>query len=150
YTVQKTISWLTWLAKQMVQHSQTEFYIERMQVNWLSDSRSRFVCRMGSTLVSGLVGGLVGGLVVGLVGGLVVGLVVGLVGGLVVGLIVGLVFGLVDGLIVGLIVGLNYGGGAFIMHFVLRWFLWRAGSIPWNYPRFLDYAAGRILLHKAG
>ena len=27
---------------------------------------------------------------------------------------------------------------------------WRAGSIPWNYPRFLDYAAERILLRKVG
>jgi hypothetical protein len=36
------------------------------------------------------------------------------------------------------------------MHFVLRWFLWRAGSIPWNYARFLDYAASRILLRKIG
>jgi DNA polymerase III delta prime subunit len=138
YTMQKTISWLTWLAKQMAQHSQTEFYIEWMQVNWLPDSRSRFVCRMGSTLL----GGLLGGLLFGLVSGLAVGLFVGLA--------VGPLFGLVFGLFVGLLVELLVGGGAFIMHFVLRWFLWRAGSIPWNYPRFLDYAASRILLRKIG
>ena len=82
------------------------------------------------------------GLLVGLFGGLLVGLLVGLLGGLLGGLLFGL-FG-------GLLVGLDMGGDAFIMHFALRWFLWRAGSIPWNYPRFLDYAAGRILLRKVG
>jgi hypothetical protein len=63
---------------------------------------------------------------------------------------VGLSAVLVNELVFGLSVGLMYGGGAFIMHFVLRWFLWRTGSISWNYPRFLDYAASRILLRKVG
>jgi hypothetical protein len=32
----------------------------------------------------------------------------------------------------------------------LHWLLWRAGSIPWNYRRFLDSAAERLLLRKVG
>jgi hypothetical protein len=32
----------------------------------------------------------------------------------------------------------------------VRSLLWRNGSLPWNYPRFLDYAAERILLRKVG
>ena len=121
YTMQKTISWLTWLAKQMAQHGQTEFYIERMQRDWLPDNRSRLVNRVHE---------LFGGLLFGLPGRLL--------------------FGLLVGLLCGLLVGLLFGGFAFIMHFVLRWFLWRARSIPWNYSRFLDYAAGCILLRKVG
>jgi hypothetical protein len=31
--------WLTWLAKQMKQRNQTQFYIERLQLDWLSKSR---------------------------------------------------------------------------------------------------------------
>ncbi len=54
------------------------------------------------------------------------------------------------GLLAGLLVGLLYGGLASFRHYVLRFLLWRAGSIPWNYPRFLDFAAERILLGKVG
>jgi hypothetical protein len=49
-----------------------------------------------------------------------------------------------------LILALRTGGIACIQHFVLRWLLWREGAIPWNYPRFLDYAAEHILLQKVG
>ena len=98
-------------------------------------------------------------LVVGLVAGLVGGLVVGLVFGLVVGLISGLswrragrraVRGLVGGLAVGLGAGLNAGGQACLEHLVLRLFLVRNGSAPWDYAKFLDHAAERILLRKVG
>jgi eukaryotic-like serine/threonine-protein kinase len=36
YTSQQTIRWLTWLARQMMHHSQTEFYLERLQIDWFS------------------------------------------------------------------------------------------------------------------
>ena len=35
YPPQRTVHWLTWLAWQMVRHSQTVFYIERLQPDWL-------------------------------------------------------------------------------------------------------------------
>lgn len=50
----------------------------------------------------------------------------------------------------GLSIGLSNGGAASIQHVVLRMFLWRARYTPWNYSRFLDYAAERILLRKVG
>ncbi len=50
----------------------------------------------------------------------------------------------------GLIIGLAKGGFACIQHVILRLLLLRAGALPWNYPRFLDYAAERILLRKVG
>ena len=49
-----------------------------------------------------------------------------------------------------LIMALRAGGIACIQHFVLRWLLRREGVMPWNYPRFLDYAAEHILLQKVG
>jgi len=61
-----------------------------------------------------------------------------------------LFWGLVNGAIPALAVGLYFGGAAFVQHFVLRCLLWCAGCIPFNYARFLDYAAERILLRKVG
>ena len=40
YQEQQTIKWLSWLARQMKNHSQTTFYLERMQPDWLPDSHS--------------------------------------------------------------------------------------------------------------
>jgi hypothetical protein len=57
---------------------------------------------------------------------------------------------LVVGLALGLSFGLFNGGFACIKHVILRVLLWHAKSIPGNYPRFLDYAANRILLRKVG
>ena len=127
----KTLSWLTWLAQQMVQHSQSDFYLERLDVSWLPLKLS-LAYRRGTTALNGLVFGLLGGLLFGLFGGLVFGLVFGLVSGLLGGLnwtrinkiklvetitwswkdgglIFGLIFGLFSGLIMGLIMGLTKG-----------------------------------------
>jgi eukaryotic-like serine/threonine-protein kinase len=49
-----------------------------------------------------------------------------------------------------IISGLLRGGDACIKHVVLRLELRATKRIPWHYPRFLDYAAERILLHKVG
>jgi len=93
---------------------------------------------------------------VGLLFGPVVGLSIGLLIGWPVflispgGLLLVLLIVLPTGLIKGLTVGLSNGGIACIQHFVLRWLLWHTGYAPWNYSRFLDYAAERILLRKVG
>lgn len=51
----------------------------------------------------------------------------------------------------GLFFGLALGGGeACIKHGILRLILFTQGRIPWNYARFLDYAADRIFLQKVG
>lgn len=50
----------------------------------------------------------------------------------------------------GLCLGLPLGGDACLKHYVLRVWLIRNGSTPWNYVKFLDYAADRILLRKVG
>src|SRR5262249_12476801 len=84
---------------------------------------------------------------VGLVSGLIVGPLFGLTGFLS-SWFYALANGLSYGLIVGMAFGLRGGGLACIKHLVLRLLLWHSQCIPWNYPRFLDHAAERILLRK--
>ena len=55
YTQKQTLQWLSWLAQQMQKHNQTEFYIERMQPDWLPDSRTLYHYRnMVERLVFGI------------------------------------------------------------------------------------------------
>jgi hypothetical protein len=37
-----------------------------------------------------------------------------------------------------------------LKHFILRCLLYRNGSIPWNYARFLNYSTERMLLQRVG
>jgi hypothetical protein len=94
------------------------------------------------------------GLIIGLASGLLAGTIFGLLTWLAADPPRGPIFGITTGittlLAVGTLIGLRQGGIACIQHVLLRWHLWRAGSIPWNYPRFLDYATERILLRKVG
>jgi DNA polymerase III delta prime subunit len=135
YPRSRTLHWLDWLARQMANHDQTVFHIERLQPDWLPGEKRGaigLVYRLAVGLAVGLVAVLVNGLGVGLIGGLVYGLSVGLVAGLVVwsfaglvvvlvvvlglGLVVGLGLGLIGGLDLGLIGGLDLGliGGLFV------------------------------------
>jgi hypothetical protein len=52
--------------------------------------------------------------------------------------------------VLGLVGAFGFGGLACIQHLVLRVLLWRSKALPWDLPRFLDYAAERILLRKVG
>jgi DNA polymerase III delta prime subunit len=66
YPRPQTEHWLAWLARQMTQHSQTVFYLERLQPDWLPVGR-HWLSTQGARLLAGLVGGLLAGLVGGLV-----------------------------------------------------------------------------------
>ena len=110
YKQGQTLHWLSWLAREMADHGQTVFYLERLQLDWLPRRRQWFI-RVGYSLAIGQVGGFFG-LVIGLVSWLVEGLVgrkpslsvlvSWLVDGLVSGLVGGLVFGLISWLSEGL------------------------------------------------
>jgi energy-coupling factor transporter ATP-binding protein EcfA2 len=103
--------------------------------------------RRGTTIVFLFV------LLVGMAAGLLVGLLGTSIDSLVYGLLFGLIFGSVGGLIFGLFFGLvggRTGLAAFVQHFVLRFFLWRLGLLPWNLVAFLNEATERLLLHKVG
>jgi transcriptional regulator with XRE-family HTH domain/DNA polymerase III delta prime subunit len=84
YSTQETIDWLTWLAKQMRRQSLTEFYVERLQPDWLADHQIRERYRHTVIrLVNGIECFIVAGLFALLRGGEirgVVGVGVGLLG----------------------------------------------------------------------
>lgn len=119
YPLNQTTTWLSWLARQMQQHSQTIFYLEQLQPDWLPNAG-----RTSYSWSFGPLGGLVFGLLFGPLGGLLGWLAVGretkiepveiltfswkgLREGLVVGLLFGLLFGLIGGLLFGLVGGLT-------------------------------------------
>ncbi|MCT7984066.1 NACHT domain-containing protein [Laspinema sp. A4] len=62
-----------------------------------------------------------------------------------------LIGALTGGFVFGTPLGLIFGGiGVCIKHFTLRLIIYSAQYIPWNYARFLDYAAERIFLQRVG
>jgi transcriptional regulator with XRE-family HTH domain len=101
----------------------------------------------------------------GVVLGLIYGLIVGVLSGIILSIVrvvaythipirtlilVGLSDGIGFGLATAGVVWLRSGGIASLQHFFLRLRLWRAGFMPWQYARFLDYASECILLRKVG
>jgi DNA polymerase III delta prime subunit len=107
YPLQQTMHWLKWLASQMARHSQTEFYIERMQMNWLPE---RWFHKVLSSLVFGLIYGLFFGLIFGYSFMLVLSPPHGLLYGLLIGLFNILVFGVLNGLVFGVLAGFRNTG----------------------------------------
>jgi hypothetical protein len=67
YTEQQTLRWLQWLAKQLIHHNQSEFYLEELQPDWLTRV---WMFRLSSILLLCLLSGLIFGLFFGLLVGL--------------------------------------------------------------------------------
>lgn len=95
------------------------------------------------TLLSASLGGLMGGAI----DAVVITIVYSLMLGLRFGILYGLSYGFCGGFIAGFIFS---GGQACLKHFVLRLMLYRNRRIPWNYARFLNYAAEHIFLQRVG
>jgi hypothetical protein len=55
YPKDKVKHWLSWLAKRMVNESQTVFLIEKMQPSWLKNRSERMFYRIGNFLMGGLI-----------------------------------------------------------------------------------------------
>ena len=93
YSKEKTLHWLSWLANQLLQRSQTVFLIERIQPDWLPSISEKLYYNLGLSLLGGTLIGLVVGIhlgsVFGIQSGLVGGLFLGILGGLIAGLILG-------------------------------------------------------------
>ena len=87
--------------------------------------------------VGGIVGGLINGFACRLVG--VPGWSTLMLG-----------FTLVYSIMFGVRAWLAYGGIAVIEHYVLRYYLWRAGFFPWDQIQFLDTVSDLLLLRKIG
>jgi hypothetical protein len=98
YTRAQTAHALAWLGWQLRRHRQAEFYLERLQPDWLLAVHTR----RRSRISSGLVFGLLLGFLVGLGSGLVFGLLLGPGGGLRSGVLIGVFAGLGGGLLFGL------------------------------------------------
>jgi hypothetical protein len=60
------------------------------------------------------------------------------------------IYGVGDAVAVTYLFWLINGGFATVQHLMLRIRLWKIGSVPWRYPRFLEYAHERILLRRVG
>jgi WD40 repeat protein len=50
YPVERSLSWLTWLARTMAQHNQAVFFLEQMQPSWLSTRGQRWRYVLSSRL----------------------------------------------------------------------------------------------------
>ncbi|MEP0751089.1 protein kinase [Trichocoleus sp. Lan] len=131
YSKEQAIHWLSWLAKRLVEKSQTVFLIERIQPSWLPTNGQRRMYAVTLGLLIGLSAALGAGIISGHAAGLQIGLIVGLISGLCGFLGAGLIFGVISnqinpvetlkwssakakdnlksGLVVGLIAGLILG-----------------------------------------
>jgi eukaryotic-like serine/threonine-protein kinase len=94
YAPQQTLGWLAWLASNMVQRSQTIFFIEGLQPNWMHKSEYLRYYPIGVGLIVGLVVGLATGVSLGLSYGVFdprEGFVYGIAGGICAAFIFGIV-----------------------------------------------------------
>ena len=159
----------------MQDHGQTEFFEYQMNSNWLQSVVQVRILFIAYLLIAGLLSGLfigatvymllgnglldavqfVDALQTGVIGVLVGTLTVWLVGSLFLGQRLGLfgrpnkglgrwTWGLVE------IIGSELFGNFYLSRRILRLILWRNGTIPFNYVRFLDFAVEHILLRKVG
>jgi eukaryotic-like serine/threonine-protein kinase len=59
YPRERTLAWLSWIAKRLLRQNQTMFLIEELQPDWLSTNAQRWAYLAGISLVLGLSMGLV-------------------------------------------------------------------------------------------
>lgn len=71
---EKVIAWLSWLAGKMKEHSESGFFIENLQPNWLDGWRQRAAYQMIASLIFGLILALIVSPTFGLFVALVIGL----------------------------------------------------------------------------
>jgi NACHT domain-containing protein len=61
YPRERTLRWLTWLARSMRAHDQSVFYLDWIQPGWLPNAALRWLVTWGVTLLVGLVAGVLVG-----------------------------------------------------------------------------------------
>ncbi|NES21975.1 MAG: NACHT domain-containing protein [Symploca sp. SIO3E6] len=163
YSPAQTKYWLTWLAQRMIENSQTVFFIEDMHL-WLQGKDKRILYLLGGAVLTGLSFRLVPLLFLVLLPGIIFGLLTNKlpIGLLSYGLLYSLRTALIDSFIYGLMLGLtglitplispssSVIVGQLLLQNPYRLMLYRNGYIPWNYARFLDYGAERLLLQNVG
>ncbi|RLI48451.1 MAG: hypothetical protein DRP09_21450 [Candidatus Thorarchaeota archaeon] len=116
YTPEQTINWLSWIANKLLQYSQIEFLIEKVDPSWLTSKTQQWVYEASANLIVALLVGLP----IGIAGELacrqfwrniapVFGPSVGIAFALTACLAGRRVFGLAGGMIVGLVFGVTFG-----------------------------------------
>jgi hypothetical protein len=145
-----------------------EFYLEKMESHWLENPWQRLIEGVILGLLYGLTAGVILGIFFGGLGFLVTELANGaiaysivefigqfiyvLLSGLIIGLAIGSIIGIICGFI--LLMSINFanifGGISVLWHFSLRLVLTKTHKMPWNYARFLNYAADRLFLQRVG
>jgi hypothetical protein len=95
YSEAQVVDWLSWLAKQLMRHSQGVFLIEQMQPTWLQTAKQKRLYRIGVAL-SGVLMGVPFGIITG---GFTNGIMDGWRSGVVKGLMNALIFGVAFGVI---------------------------------------------------
>ncbi|MBF2002889.1 MAG: protein kinase [Synechococcales cyanobacterium M58_A2018_015] len=98
YSEAQAIGWLSWLARRLMQQSQSVFLIEQLQPDWLASRQQQMRYRLGVACMGGLMGGVVGLLTGILTNGLIddwrSGLLKGAINSIVFGVVFALIFGL--------------------------------------------------------
>jgi NACHT domain len=163
YPLDRTITWLGWLARCMRDHNQTIFFLQGLSPDWLP-RRPRILYPWSM----GLLVGLLGGLLFGLLGGLHVGqpddpgllylmlvtfLPIELLAGVAVLLadkLVGRLIGKLGELLIGPIWDLPDKLDDALQPSLMRFWLARRGVFPWKAVPFLEDATARILLRRVG
>ena len=108
YAPEQVTAWLQWLANHLVQRSQTAFFIEQLQPNWLLSIDQRLFS-ISEIFAVGLLYGLAGGLGAGVQSGLATGWADGIIPWLQSGLR-GMLYGLGIGVLSGIVVTMAIGG----------------------------------------
>jgi hypothetical protein len=125
---EETKRWLAWLAARMEEKEEREFSLNKLEESWLTTKEERRMYGLGVRLLSELVFAVVLGRIFGLIFGIIGGAIAALIG-----------------VIIGAFIAIPG-----LKKLMLRVVLCSYGNMPWNYRRFLDYAAERLLLQKVG
>jgi hypothetical protein len=160
HTKVQTLHWLSWLAQQMLHTSQTLFFIERLQPDWLRNQVEKIAYRLVLFVIGGLTTGIMFGSVFGLTYSFVDGVTAGLIFGVIFGLILGFYSDIIKpvetlkwswkpaikSLIVWLLVGLVSGSaGGLLYSFIIQ-----SLFLPWVILGSADGFIGGILLGLGG
>ncbi|MBE3558917.1 MAG: hypothetical protein IMW89_06790, partial [Ktedonobacteraceae bacterium] len=91
----------------------------------------------------------------GVPSGVLVGVLSGVLSGVLVGVLAGVLYGVLSGVLAGVLFGVLSGGlsgmlSDVVHHYILRFWLARAGVFPWQVVPFLEDATKRILLRRVG
>jgi hypothetical protein len=97
-----------------------------------------------------IVRSLSNGIFIGMVSFFASFIVLGVFGSLVFGRPRGTAFGAELGGVLGVVVGFAYGLNAAVQYLVVRFLLWRYGSAPLRYVRWLDYSVQLRILYRGG